>query len=141
LTTLGIQARKDNRARLLRLEEYDQQNKLPLIQDLVPIREPDKAPTIAEQLLLTDKGHPGLLQVIRELEALAPPDIEDTKDKEDSDDEIIISTQGNSTEREIIVLDYRDSSPLLPIYDESDIESYVESIDSIQRNADFVLLE
>jgi hypothetical protein len=96
---------------------------------------------MAEQLLLIDKGYPGLLQVIRELEALVPPDIEDTKDKEGSDDKIMILIQGNSTEREIIVPDYRDSSPLLPIYDESDIESYAESIDSIQRNADFVLLE
>jgi hypothetical protein len=96
---------------------------------------------MAEQLLLIDKGHPGLLQVIRELEALAPPDIEDTKDKEGSDNEIMISIQGNSTEREIIIPDYRDSSPLLPIYNESDIESYAELINLIQRNIDFVLLE
>jgi hypothetical protein len=39
------------------------------------------------------------------------------------------------------VPEYRDSSPPLPVYDDSNVESYVESIDSIQRNADFVALE
>jgi hypothetical protein len=37
------------------------------------------------------------------------------------------------------VLDYLDSSPPPPNYiDSSDVESYAGSIDSIQRNADFV---
>ena len=37
------------------------------------------------------------------------------------------------------VPDYRDSSPLLPNYiDSSDVESCAGSIDSIQRNVDFV---
>jgi hypothetical protein len=32
------------------------------------IREPDKNPTLAEELLTIDKGWEGLVQVIRELE-------------------------------------------------------------------------
>jgi hypothetical protein len=34
----------------------------------MPIREPDKNPTLAEELLTTDEGWEGLVQVIRELE-------------------------------------------------------------------------
>jgi len=39
------------------------------------------------------------------------------------------------------VPDYRDSSPPPPIYNNLDIESYADLINSIQNNTDFVALE
>ena len=67
--TLGIQARKDNKARIARLQETKVRNELPVVfEDILPIREPDKDPTAVKILSITDKGHEGLVQVIRELE-------------------------------------------------------------------------
>jgi hypothetical protein len=130
LLTLGIQARKDNKARIARLQEAKVRNELPVVfEDILPIREPDKDPTAAEILLTTDEGHEGLVQVIRELEQLVPLEVE-------QDDEVNISTQ-TVVEKEEEVPEYRDSSPV----DQSEVESIADSIDSIQNNADFVLLE
>jgi hypothetical protein len=100
----------------------------------MPIREPDKNPTPAEELLTTDEGWEGLVQVIRELEQLVPPG-----PLEEQDNEVEISTQAGimEEEEEEEVPEYRDSSPL----DQSDVESMADSIDSIQNNADFVSLE
>ena len=131
LLALGIQARKDNKARLARLQEIHARNGIPSIEDVTHIREPDKYPTLAEKLLTTDKGWEGLVQVIRELEQLVP--------LEDQDNEVEISIQAGiiEEEEEEEVPEYRDSSPL----DQSDVESMADSIDSIQNNADFVFLE
>jgi len=89
---------------------------------------------------MTDKGHPGLVLLIMELEKLVPPEELVQEDKEGSDVEILISTQ-SIIQEDMEVPEYRDSSPPLPVYDDSDVESYAESINSIQRNADFVALE
>ena len=53
----------------------------------------------------------------------------------------MISIQSIIVQEDMEVPEYKDSSPPLPIYDDSDVESYAESIDSIQRNADFIALE
>jgi hypothetical protein len=87
----GIQARKDNKVRLLRLERYRERDELLLLEDLAPIREPDKAPIVEEELLITDKGHPGLVLLIIELEKLVPPEELVQEDKEGSNEEILIS--------------------------------------------------
>jgi hypothetical protein len=131
LLALGIQARKDNKARLARLQEIHARNGIPLIEDVTHIREPNKYPTPAKKLLTTDKGWEGLVQVIRELEQLVP--------LEDQDNEVEISIQAGiiEEEEEEEVPEYRDSSPL----DQSDVESIADLIDSIQNNADFVFLE
>jgi hypothetical protein len=131
LLALGIQARKDNKARLARLQEIRARNGIPSIEDISPIREPDKYPTLAEKLLTTDEGWEGLVQVIKELEQLVP--------LEEQDNEVEISTQAGimeDEEEEEEVPEYKDSSPV-----DSDVESIADSIDSIQNNADFVLLE
>jgi hypothetical protein len=129
LLALGIQARKDNKARLARLQEIHARNGIPSIEDVTHIREPDKYPTLAEKLLTTDEGWEGLVQMIRELEQLVP--------LEEQDNEVEISTQaGIMEEEEEEVPEYKDSSPV-----DSDVESMADSIDSIQNNADFVLLE
>jgi hypothetical protein len=124
LQALGIQARKDNKARLARLREVNARNGFPAIEDIMPIREPDKNPTPAEELLTTDEGWEGLVQVIRELEQLVPPG-----PLEEQDNEVEISTQAGimEEEEEEEVPEYRDSSPL----DQSDVESIADSIDSI----------
>ena len=115
--------------RIARIQEAKVRNELPVFEDILPIREPDKEPTAAEMLLTTDEGHEGLVQVIRELEQLVPLEVE-------QDDEVNISTQ-TVVEEEEEVPEYRDSSPV----DQSEVESIADSIDSIQNNADFVLLE
>ncbi len=62
LLALGIQARKNNKARAARFQEVKARNGLPAIEDIMPPdREPDKNPTLAEALLLTDKGYKGLV--------------------------------------------------------------------------------
>jgi len=115
--------------RIARIQEAKVRNELPVFEDILPIREPDKEPTAAEMLLTTDEGHEGLVQVIRELEQLVPLEVE-------QDDEVNISTQ-TVVEEEEEVPEYRDSSPV----DQSEVESIADSIDSIQNNADFVSLE
>ena len=115
--------------RIARIQEAKVRNELPVFEDILPIREPDKEPTAAEMLLTTDEGHEGLVQVIRELEQLVPLEVE-------QDDEVNISTQ-TVVEKEEEILEYRDSSPV----DQSEVESIADLIDSIQNNTDFVLLE
>jgi hypothetical protein len=124
LLTLGIQARKDNKARLARLHDILARNGLPSIEDITPIREPDKDPTAAEKLLTIDEGHEGLVQVIRELERLVP-----LVPLEEQDNEVEISTQAGimEEEEEEEVPDYKDSSPV----DQLNVESIADSIDSI----------
>ena len=68
-------------------------------------------------LLITDEGHEGLFQVIKELEQLILPEIE-------QDDEVNISTQ-IVIEEEEEVPEYRDSSPV----NQSEVESIADSID------------
>jgi len=115
--------------RIARIQEAKVRNELPVFEDILPIREPDKEPTAAEMLLTTDEGHEGLVQVIRELEQLVPLEVE-------QDDEVNISTQ-TVVEEEEEVPEYRDSSPV----NQSEVESIADSINSIQNNTDFVLLE
>jgi hypothetical protein len=67
--------------------------------------------------------------MIKELEQLVP--------LEEQDNEVEISIQaGIIEEEEEEVPEYKDSSPV-----DSNVESIADSIDSIQNNADFVLLE
>ena len=61
--------------RIARIQEAKVRNELPVFEDILPIREPDKEPTAAEMLLTTDEGHEGLVQVIKELEQLVPLEI------------------------------------------------------------------
>jgi hypothetical protein len=129
----GIQARKDKKARLQKLLDYKAKDELPLPQDLIPIREPDKNPTDLEKMQLTEEFYPGLVQNIRELERQVGPQIKDR----DSDDDVAVILEHLQKKEE--VLDYLDSSPPPPnLIDSSDIESNAGSIDSIQRNADFI---
>jgi hypothetical protein len=99
--------------------------------DLVCIREPDKEPTAYEKMKTTEEFYLELVQQIQELEA---------QDQDNGDeDNVVIRLEASQQKEE--VLDYIDSSPPLPNYiDSSDIESNAGSIDSIQRNADFVRL-
>jgi hypothetical protein len=131
LLALGIQARKDNKARIARLQEVNARNGIPMFEDILPIREPDKDPTAEEKLLTIDEGHAGLVQVIKELEQLVPLEV-----KEDREVDIFTQTVVIEEEEEEVP-EYRESSPL----NQSDVESMADSIDSIQNNADFISLE
>jgi hypothetical protein len=66
--TQGIQARKDEKARLERLKAYTARNEFPPLEDVVPIREPNKSPTEHERLRCTEEYYPELLQQVREAE-------------------------------------------------------------------------
>jgi hypothetical protein len=130
LITLGIQARKDEKARFERLRQYQITGQLPPTIDEFPIRQPDKDPTALEQELCTPEGHPGLLQAVRQAQVYI--------DSNDGDGEVTIRV-GNSQGVEA-VQDYMESSPppLPELQDSSDVESHAGSIDSIARNADFI---
>jgi hypothetical protein len=141
IKTQGIQARKDKRAWLARVKNCKDKNKLPAIEDLTPIRQPDKNPTVLESMKITEDFYPVLQLAVQQLE-------KEKKDDDilinpallDQDDNNLILQLGDSQEKEE-VLDYIDSSLLYPQYiDLSDIESNTGSIDSIQRNTDFIAL-
>lgn len=66
LKSQGIQAKKDEKAKLARLKEYEAQDELSLPLDLVPFREPNKNPTALEKMQCTDEFYPKLVQQIRE---------------------------------------------------------------------------
>jgi hypothetical protein len=68
LTTKGIQAWKDDKAKVARLQAYEDADELPLPKDLLPIREPDKRPTIVEFASCVEGFHPRLKQAVEELE-------------------------------------------------------------------------
>jgi hypothetical protein len=130
LLARGIQARKDEKARLERIRGYEAQNELPPLEDLTPIREPDKHPTELERLSMTKEFYPELLQQVKEAEQY-----QKMLQDQGNDLEIILGYQYPKDE----VGDYLDSSPPPPnLVDSSDVESDAGSIDSIQRNADFV---
>jgi hypothetical protein len=61
LKSQGIQARKDEKARLERLKEYTAKDELPPLEDLVSFREPDKNPTELERLKCTEDFYPKLV--------------------------------------------------------------------------------
>jgi hypothetical protein len=113
---------------------------MPDLTDLVRIREPDKEPTTYEKIKTTEEFYPELVQQIRELEAQVGRDQgqDQGQDQGDGDeDDVIIRLEALQQKEE--VLDYMDSSPPPPNYvDSSDVESNAGSLDSIQRNADFV---
>jgi hypothetical protein len=126
LLAQGVQARKDKKARLVRFQELRARNELPLIEDIIPIREPDKDPTPVKKLLTIDEGHEGLVQVIKELEKLVP--LEALEALKEQDNEVKIFTQAGiiEEEEEEEVFKYKDSSPV-----NLNVESIADSIDSI----------
>jgi hypothetical protein len=134
LKAKGIQARKDEQARLQRLAEYYAADQFPPPQDLIRIREPDKEPTEEERARCTEAYYPALVLAIQQLEADILPQATsaggDDDDDDDDDDEVIITTVFTRVPEH--VPDYRDSSPPLPnLVDSSDVESNAGSIDSI----------
>ena len=133
LNSRGIQARKDEKARLQRLLDYEANDELPPLEDLIRIREPDKNPTDLEKIQLTEEFYPGLVQNIRELEKQVGLQIKD----DGGDDDVVVILERSQKKED--VPDYLDSSPPPPnLIDSSDVESTAGSMDSIQRNADFV---
>ena len=131
LLTRGIQARKDERARLARLTLYKARGELPEVGDMVLVRQPDKEPTDLAKLLCTPEGHEALQQSINEArQALG-------REQGDSNEEEVLIRLRDSQLREEVP-EYRDSSPPVPWVESSDVESDAGSIDSIRGQADFV---
>jgi hypothetical protein len=139
LVTLGIRARKDERARLARLAEYKAQDELPPIKDLAPIRESNKNPIAIELARCRENFYPELEQQIREFKSHQEPPHQISP--QDDNDDVVITITGTLIVEKGVVGEYIDSSPPLDYQDSSDDESNAGSIDSIQRNADFVSFE
>jgi hypothetical protein len=144
LKDAGIQARKDEKARLARIVEYRLKDELIPVEDMAPIREPDKHPTIIERARCEEDFYPDLQLVVRQLTAslsnLAPDRLEapNTFIDIDGDEDVVINTTERKHQKERVG-EYIDSSPPpLIIPDSSDMESNAGSIDSIQANADFI---
>ena len=125
----GIQARKDNRARLERIRLAG--DSFVDVKEFDPIREPDKNPTPDEAERCTDKGYPELVAQIGQLET----DLYHS----DSDDDSVEFILGPPAPARVQIPDYLDSSPPPPVLrDSSDIESIAGSIDSIQGQMEFL---
>jgi hypothetical protein len=60
LKDTGIQAHKDEKARLARIVEYRLKDKLILVEDIALIREPNKYPTIIERARYEEDFYPDL---------------------------------------------------------------------------------
>ena len=69
LKDAGIQARKDEKARLARIVEYRLKDELILVEDIVLIREPNKIPMIIERARYKEDFYPNLQLVVRQLTA------------------------------------------------------------------------
>jgi hypothetical protein len=144
LKDTGIQARKDEKARLARIIEYRSKDELIPVEDMAPIREPDKNPMIIERARCEEDFYPDLQLVVRQLTAslsnLAPDRLEapNTFININEDEDVVINTTERKHQKERVG-EYIDSSPppfIIP--DSSDMESNAGSIDSIQANTDFV---
>lgn len=135
LKDVGIQARKDERARTDKLKEIYARGDLLLLELLCPIREPNKNPIVIEQARLLEDFYPELVQQIKELKAQQEHLTQLDLYADDNDNNnIVINTTAVIYKKDKVV-DLIDSSPPLPEYVDS---SDAESIDSIQQNADFV---
>ena len=136
LKAQGIQARKDNKARLERIRQCELVNEFVPVEDLIPIREPDKNPTAYEKGTCTSEAYPGLVQQIRELEA-REQHLDRHRDSEPG--EVVFRLERSRVRDE--VEEYIESSPPPPVLqDSSDVESNAGSLDSIERQADFIAL-
>ncbi|KAF5202127.1 Transposase protein, partial [Thalictrum thalictroides] len=127
----GVQARRDEKARKERLKLYILRNELPLPEDIIPIRDPEKKPTVLEQSLCTEEAFPELLVQVQEARSQARF-VEVEKD--------LLVRLGDHYEE--VIRDYEDSEPEPEDYstlkDSSDVESDSGSIDSIANQADFM---
>ncbi|XMA11516.1 hypothetical protein WAI453_004307 [Rhynchosporium graminicola] len=137
LKAAGVQARKENKEKKKRV--LNAPDNLPAPEDLIPLREPDKEPTIAEKASLSQEGYHeylhAVLQLERELNGELVGEI-DFSDVEERDLEIRL---GNHHPEAGLGVKYIESSPPLPVYIESsEVESDAGSIDSITRNTDFI---
>jgi hypothetical protein len=102
LKTQGIQARKDEKARRKRLKEYDEKDELPPLEDMFPIREPDKQPTTLEQLKCTEEFYPGLVQNIREIKKeLGLLDLDQGDGDGDDDDEVVVRLEDSQENEDV----------------------------------------
>lgn len=140
LRVLGVQARKDNRARKERLREHTKNNTLPAAEDLLNIREPDKDPDVFQALSITPEGHLELLHIIQQLQKALNGGLEVEIDIRDRGEvSIMTGDEFRRVERADKGVLYIESSPPRPKYIESsDVESDAGSVDSIRRNANFI---
>jgi hypothetical protein len=137
LKAAGIQARKDKQARLQRLVDYATKNEFPPVKDLLRIREPDKEPTQLELATCTEEHYPELVLAIQQIKGLMVSQASDSNgngngngnsDDDDNGIRIMVVRQRSP----VLIPDYKDSSPPLPVLiDSSYIESDAGSIDSI----------
>ena len=139
LKSLGIQARKQEKARLLRIWDCRQKNLPILEEDLLKIREPDKEPTEIEALKCTAEFYPELVLVIGQIKSQLITRDKAIQDHLDQHEGVAIRLERE--EEEIDPVD--DLEDPLTDNDDSDIQSVSaisdgSSIDSIMRNADFV---
>ena len=104
LNALGIQARKDEKARAEQVREIIAQGDLPPLELLVPIREPDKRPTLLEAAKCTEDFYPKLQQVIKELRSQQQPlaRLQTPDGDGDSDGDVTIRTEAVTYERDVV---------------------------------------
>lgn len=131
----GVQARKDEKARKDKLKEYLKQKEFPPPEDLIPIRDPEKQPSVLEQAQCTEQAFPELLVQVQEAKAQAK--------FAEAGEELEIRL-GDSYQE--VVGDHPDSEPAEEdwngLHDSSGSDEGEESdngsIDSIANQADFM---
>jgi hypothetical protein len=140
LIARGVQARKDEKARIARIIDAELRGELLVLEEYLPIRQPDKDPNLHERTLLTVEGYPSLLLAVQQLEREEDLLSQEIRLVAEDSDQGVGFILGVETQEE--VGEYVDSSPppreYTPLIDSSDIESDTGSIDSIARNASFV---
>jgi len=136
LKTAGIAARKTNKIRKPQRLLWFQANRPPFLLPcrLEDERQPDKEPTVAEQVLLTNEGYPGLFVSMQEAR------LDTNQEDRGSDVEVFCGTTQDTT-----VIDHRQfmesSPPFEPLIEESsEYDSDGERIDPIRSGQDYILL-
>jgi len=134
----GVDARKAERMRKNKILHLQKAGELIPIDLMDPIRDPEKEPTPEELLAL--EPHPSLVQALQDLQPLP---IDPRLLDDDVDDEVDIQVErvqeqvdlGQESEQDEV-----DEADLEGLVD-SDSEGSETSLDSIQRNADFISFE
>ena len=134
----GVDARKAERMRKNKILHLQKAGEFIPIDLMDPIRDPEKEPTPAELLAL--EPHPSLVQALQDLQPLP---IDPRLLDDDVDDEVDIQVErvqeqvdlGQESEQDEV-----DEADLEGLVD-SDPEGSETSLDSIQRNADFISFE
>ncbi|KAF8851314.1 hypothetical protein BDZ45DRAFT_696047 [Acephala macrosclerotiorum] len=142
MSALGVQARKDEKARLARHKAIQRNGDFLELVDLTSIRQLNKNPTLIEAMKMTEDFYLALQAAVKQLEAQGAIVRGVIIEEADGDVEFSLGATEEAEEdkedRRRRARELLDSSPPPLQYEDSlDVESYSRSINLIQGNAYF----